>query len=161
MNRLPVRNFVADSTLGRLAKWLRLMGFDTALDDRTPAPHRLIRLGADNRLILTRSSRVYHQLVDSSVLLIESEQPQVQILQIICELHIRREEVRPFTRCAACNAALRILPKADAAGLVPEYILGHQQRFHQCPRCRRIYWSGSHRRRWSDMMDQWFNDGEV
>jgi len=161
MNLPQIRRFVTDSSLGRLAKWLRLMGFDTAFDAKAPDPYHLMASGADSRLVLTRSPSVYHQLVGCPALLIGSEHPRKQVRQIICELHIRREEVRPFTRCAACNAALRYLSKADAAGLVPDYVLQQQARFHQCPGCDRIYWPGSHYRRGLEMMHQWFEEGEI
>lgn len=161
MNLPQFRRFVADSTLGRLARWLRLMGFDTAFDAKPPDPHRLIIRGADGRLVLTRSPAVYQHMADCPALLVDSEVPRKQVRQIICELHIGREEARPFTRCVACNGALRLFSKVDAAGFVPDYVLQHQARFHQCLRCHRIYWPGSHYRRGLEMMDQWFEEGEI
>lgn len=160
MNLLRTRQFVADSTLGRLAKWLRLMGFDTAFDAKPPDPYRLMALGGDSRLVLTRSQGVFHQLPDDKALLIRSEQPQKQIRQMILQLHIGRQELRPFTRCATCNDVPDYLSKENAVGLVPDYVLGHQQQFYQCPGCRRIYWSGSHCQRWMKMVAQWYEDLE-
>lgn len=161
MNLPQIRRFVCDSTLGRLAKWLRLMGFDTQFDTKAPDPHRLMARVADGRLVLTRSPGVYQQIADCPALLIGSEHPREQVRQIICELNIRRDELRPFTRCAVCNAALRLLTKTDAAGLVADYVFRHQARFYQCRRCHRIYWPGSHYRRGLEMMDQWFGEREI
>lgn len=158
MNLLQTRCFIADSTLGRSAKWLRLMGFDTIYDASPPDAHRLMARRADSRLILTRSPGVYQHLAGKPALLISSEHPHEQIIQIIDELHIEWEEIRPFSRCAVCNAVLLWLAKAEAAGHVPDYVLQHQWRFHQCPRCHRIFWPGSHSRRWLDMMRMWFEN---
>lgn len=156
MNPYLTRCFVADSTLGRLAKWLRLLGFDTEYDTEPPDPYRLMALRSGSRLVLTRSPGVYDQLVDCPALLIRSEDPQKQIRQSIDDLKIRWGEIRPFSRCTVCNTVVRLLSRADAAGQVPDYVFQHHTRFHQCPRCSRIYWPGSHCRHWLDITQQWF-----
>ena len=158
MSLLQIRCFLADSTLGRSAKWLRLMGFDAIYDSTPPDAYRLMARGAGKRLILTRSPGVYNHLAGKPALLISSKHPQIQIHQIIDELQIGWAEIRPFSRCAVCNAVLLLLAKTDATGHVPDYVLQHQLRFHQCPRCHRIFWPGSHSRRWLDMMRVWFED---
>jgi uncharacterized protein with PIN domain len=126
--------------LGRLAKWLRLAGYD-AVYWRAGSDQALIQAArAEDRLIVTRD----HQLAGRrgvQALLIHSENWDAQIGEVRAALG---GDPQPFSRCPECNGALADLPHAAARDLVPLYVWHTQTQFRRCPDCGRIYWKGTH-----------------
>lgn len=138
--------FIADAMLGRLARWLRLLGHDTLYephwDDRAIA-----RIAArDQRTVLTRDHGLLARKIVRAGLLLESDNLGEQLRQVLREFHLPVTRERIFTRCTACNAPVAVAPKAAVAGQVPPYILRRHERFLSCPGCGRIYWGGTHQR---------------
>ncbi len=134
-----------DGMLGRLAKWLRLLGYDTAyfpdLDD-----HELVRLArAKGRVLLTRDRELAHRRGLNS-LLVESDDLEEQLRQVISELHLETD--RPFSRCPVCNTPLQEIEKPLVKSRVPPYVFRTKDHFRLCPKCDRIYWRGTH---WANM----------
>jgi uncharacterized protein with PIN domain len=135
---------IVDAMLGRLARWLRLMGYDAAYW-REGSDLALIRQArAEERLIVTRD----HQLAGRrgvSALLITSESLDEQIAEVREALESRVAVTpEPFTRCSECNGALRDLPHQKARDRVPPYVWHTQHLFRCCPDCGRVYWRGTH-----------------
>ncbi|RKY59240.1 MAG: hypothetical protein DRP94_04105 [Candidatus Latescibacterota bacterium] len=134
--------FVADDMLGRLAKWLRLLGYDVIY----PAPARdaqLLRLAqAEDRVLLTRDRGLAERCSGRKVL-VESGDPWEQLSQVVRELDLDVEKGF-LTRCALCNEPIESLPKEEVRDLVPPYVFGTHERFARCPKCGRVYWEGSH-----------------
>jgi uncharacterized protein len=131
--------------LGSLAKWLRILGYDTlfdpGLDDR-----QLARLAlAQDRVLLTRD-RALAQRRGVRTLLIKSEQLDDQILQVLADLHLEPDQ--SFSRCPVCNELLEAIDREAAQGRVPAYVVRTHERFKLCPGCGRVYWRGSH---WQQM----------
>jgi uncharacterized protein with PIN domain len=132
--------FIADAMLGRLARWLRLMGFDTLyfadISDR-----ELLRLAkAQERLILTRDTGILKRDIEGCVL-IESDDPFEQLEQVLSQLH---PEPPGRMRCANCNGTLAEVPSKDeVADSVPEYVYLNHSHFLRCTGCGNIYWEGS------------------
>ena len=142
------RRFAVDSMLGKLAKWLRILGFD-ARCERITSQVELDHLRRDGFTVVTRSRRWSTQ---GQVLLLEANDPSEQLHELITALGITREDLQPLTRCIRCNEPLRIIPRREALGAVPDYVYETQAEFHQCPGCNRIYWPGSHSKRMSDRL---------
>jgi uncharacterized protein with PIN domain len=140
--------FLADNMLGRLATWLRLLGYDTAYErDATDA--QLARIArAENRVLLTRDVELTRRRGVRSVL-IESEQAEEQVRQVFHVLNLTAREA--FSRCAECNSLLEQVSKDAVHGQVPPYVFHTQERFRRCPRCARIYWRGTH---WARIVGQ-------
>jgi uncharacterized protein with PIN domain len=137
--------FAADRMLGKLAKWLRLMGQDV-IYGRHLTGYGLIRAARqEDRLILTRDRRL-KQKQPPPALFIESDHYREQLRQVVeaCRLD---PMARPFSRCAQCNALLQPRDKAAVEALVPPYVFSTQERFSACPECRRIYWPATHHER--------------
>ncbi|RJQ77345.1 MAG: hypothetical protein C4519_13590 [Desulfobacteraceae bacterium] len=151
--------FVADSTLGKLAKNLRLAGFDTLLDKGVPSTRRLVCLAAGQRIVLTRSTKVKKELGAGHVVFIHANQPSVQMSQLIATVHLRREDLRPMSLCALCNRRLDCVNPDEVRGRVPDFVRQQHSRFKACPACKRIYWPGTHTDRWMRRMEMWFNSG--
>jgi len=135
----PPRLF-ADAMLGRLAKWLRLAGYDTAYWRDGSDEELMVAARAEGRLILTRD----HQLAGRRgvwALLVHAETLDAQIIEVRAALG---GAAQPCTRCPECNASLADLPYAAAADLVPPYVWRTQTQFRRCPDCGRVYWKGTH-----------------
>lgn len=148
--------FMADRTLGKLVKWLRLMGFDTIIE--SDSIDRVFQQSGElNRLVLTRTEHVWQRIPERNAIWIEANDPTQQIRQVISQLNIKYAALEPFTRCLSCNEPLKSVPRRQALGLVPDYIWDTQSQFNQCPGCRRIFWPGSHIRRSRERLEQFFN----
>jgi len=137
--------FAADRTLGRLAKWLRVMGQDAAYG-RHLSGYGLIRTARrEGRLILTRD-RTLAKRNPPEFLLIESDQFRAQLRQVI--LACRLDPLKnPFTRCVECNTLLEPMEKNSVQGRVPPYVFATQERFSFCRGCQRIYWPATHQQK--------------
>jgi len=133
--------FVVDGMLGRLAKWLRILGYDTKYspdwDDNELA--RIAR--AEGRVLLTRDVELSRRR-GLRFLLVESEDPEEQLVQVARAYVLRADH--PFSRCVVCNTLLEDVAKVEAWGQVPSFIFGTQDRFRLCPECNRFYWRGTH-----------------
>jgi uncharacterized protein with PIN domain len=138
--------FIADVMLGRLAKRLRLLGFDV-LYDRALDDNEILRLSlAQDRVILTRDLALSARPLASNHLLIKSEAVQEQAEQVLTAFHLKAL-VAPLSRCSVCNETLKSITKQDAHNLVPVHIYDNNSNFLSSPKCGRIYWKGTHVRR--------------
>ena len=134
--------FAADRMLGKLAKWLRIMGQDV-IYGRHLTGYGLIRAARqEHRLILTRDGRL-KQKQPPDFLFVESDHYREQLRQVVkaCGLD---PLARAFTRCAACNTTLEARAKEAVEKFVPPYVFSTQERFSACPRCNRVYWPATH-----------------
>ena len=141
-----IPRFAAEKTLGRLTKWLRLLGFDTRFEPEL-TDKKFIETLEKDRVLLTRTQRIQKQLASRRLIFVESDHLAQQLTQIFRELNLKASQTRPFSRCLRCNAPIEVVKKATSLGRVPDYIFETHDRFQKCPECDRIYWSGSHTRR--------------
>ncbi len=134
--------FAADRMLGRLARWLRVLGQDV-IYGRHLSGYGLIRAArAENRLILTRD-RGLKQKQPPKFIFIDSNDYREQLRQVIRECGLRAGDAL-FTRCLECNAVLQPKSKESVESLVPPYVFSTQEKFYWCPQCRRLYWPATH-----------------
>lgn len=142
-----VPRFLVDGTAGKLARWLRILGFDvmfvTACDPASVA--RLAR--QSGRVVLTRSGEVAARLGEASILL-GSEHLRGQLGQVVAA--VGPDACRPFTRCNVCNVELEKVEKNTVRGRVPEFVYDTQESFSSCPECGRYFWHGTH---WANMLE--------
>jgi uncharacterized protein with PIN domain len=147
-------SFVVDAMLGTLAKWLRILGYDTrfdpALDD-----YQLMRLSrAEGRLLLTRDRELArHRGIRA--LLVTSEDLDEQIRQVLTELDL--EPNTSFSRCPVCNEPLRPIDREAARQRVPAYVARTHETFRICPSCQRVYWRGTHWQQMAEKLGQFEN----
>ena len=135
--------FIADCMLGKLARWLRLLGFDVLYFSRASDAEILDAARKDGRIVLTRDTRMYARDTGPAVFQIHSERWEDQVIQVLDELDLRRA-VRPFSRCVPCNREVKPLASSDAMNLVPPFVLEISETFALCPSCGRVFWKGSH-----------------
>lgn len=135
--------FIADAMLGRLARWLRTLGCDTAFDAEISDAELARRGIEEERAILTRDRRFREQWRVPSVLVLESQAPLEQLVEVVRAFALDAES-RLFSRCSRCNAVLDAAPPGEVADRIPERVLLERSRFARCPSCKRVYWEGSH-----------------
>ena len=144
----PLREprFIADSHLGALARRLRLAGFDTRFDNGWP-DDELVRLSlVEGRTVLSRDRELLKRRDLTHGCFVHAQQPDAQWREVFERLDLHAG-ARPFTRCLACNAPLREVPKAEVEAELPPSVRERQQRFARCAGRARVYWEGSHWRR--------------
>jgi uncharacterized protein len=139
------RRFIADAMLGKLAKWLRILGYDVAYERKIDDDALIERAGVDGRMILTRDARLIRRRLRPRplFLFIEDDRPLEQLRQAVLQLGLSITKYR-FSRCIECNALLGAVEKDLIQRYVPEYVFRTQDRFSRCPQCLRIYWEGTH-----------------
>jgi len=135
---------LADGMLGRLAKWLRILGYDTAYDPQLDDDELARRARAEGRWLLTRDHELARRPGIQS-LLITSEQILPQLAQVRARLGPAQGSA--FSRCPVCNTPLTAVSPQDVRGRVPPFVWRSYRRFRRCPSCDKIYWPGSHWRR--------------
>lgn len=134
--------FAADVHLGKLARLLRMMGFDTAYDPSFTPPRLRNICREEDRVLLSRSSALA-QKDHTASLLINDEDPYVQLRQVLTRFDLKNE-VRPFSRCLICNGLLEKTEKENLLAALQENTARFFNDFWQCRECKRIYWKGSH-----------------
>jgi len=138
---------IADAMLGGLAKWLRILGLDTAYDPSLDDPEIVDRSVEEGRTILTRDRRLILRKRAWNHLFVCSEVVDEQVAQVVTELSIEPSPEDLFSRCLRCNVPLVEISPEEAAAQVPPYVARTQQHFRRCPRCGRIYWRATHAER--------------
>ena len=146
--------FIADVNVGRLARRLRMLGYDTlfingAEDDE------LIRIALrEGRILLTRDTGIMERRVvttgKAKAVLIESDDVKAQLRQVVKGLNLEPDSA-PFSRCMECNVPLIPRAREEVRDLVPPYVFKTQNQFMQCPDCKRIFWRGTH---WEKMLEE-------
>jgi uncharacterized protein len=147
--------FAVDNSLGRLAKHLRLMGFDAAYQEVPDAANFFQRMGA-GRIALTRIRHLCGRLPQKKWLYIRANDPEAQVVAVLAAFEIEPEDLRPFSRCIRCNEAVAPLEREAVRGRVPEHVWQTQSRYAGCATCGRIYWPGSHTQRYHEKLTYWF-----
>lgn len=144
MSGLGVMKFIADSMLGRLTKWLRIIGCDTIyypeIDDREFVSIAL----KENRFILTRDTLLVKRKNIKDYLLVEGDHFRDQLCFVVKQL-----KLDPFSeiliRCIRCNTFLEDVKKSDIKLVVPEYVFETEDLFKRCQTCKKVYWRATHR----------------
>ena len=128
--------------VGKLARWLRVLGFDVAYSNRFE-DDEIVRIAeAENRVILTRDTGLAARPSRAQCLFIESGNYQEQVQQVLQTFGLKEFDV--FSRCLECNAPLTNVDKEAVFEKVPPYVYLTQERFALCPSCHRVYWHGTH-----------------
>jgi hypothetical protein len=135
-------SFAVDRTLGKLSKWLRILGYDT-LYWRGGDWQFLVEKGR-GRIFLTRTTKLPHGGDFRKVILVREDNPELQLRSIIRELGLKIDEHRIFSRCLICNRQLQGIPRDEVEGRVPDFVFSNHSDFNVCPGCSRIYWKGTH-----------------
>jgi hypothetical protein len=135
--------FILTKELGRLAKWLRILGYDSKFYREDNLSTLVIIALREERLILTRNSRI-SRFPGPRIVKIHYDFVHKQIKQLMQQLKLEPRPKEMFTRCTICNIELREISKIRVKNKVPEYVYQTQKDFMLCPQCKRVYWQGTH-----------------
>lgn len=136
--------FIADEMLGRLSKWMRLLGFDTVYNTPTTDSRLVNQAFREQRIILTRDTGLVERKYIPKYVLVKSDNYIEQLEQIIKELNMKPDQDLFFSRCLLCNTEIESVSKDSVKSKVPRYVYMTQDNFLHCPNCDKIYWSGTH-----------------
>lgn len=144
---MELPSFLVDQNVGKLARWLRLLGYDAVFFTGENDNQMVKQALAENRIILTRDTAIQLRKVAVSgkldVITFNTENAEAQMRQLLIRSSLL-EHSRPFTRCLEDNTFLRSIDKPAVQKRVPVYTFNTQNEFMECPSCGRIYWRGSH-----------------
>jgi len=135
--------FILTRELGRLAKWLRILGYDTEYFSQGNLSSLIIQALRDSRVIITRNHRL-PQSPGIKAIFIKTEKIKEQLKESLKALMIPLDHALMFSRCIICNEQLVDIAKDKIKDKVPEYVFNTQEDFIRCPKCGRIYWQGTH-----------------
>lgn len=132
--------------LGTLAKWLRILGYDT-LYVKNMEDDEIARIAKEEeRILITRDKKLAPKYKKSIYL--ENNGLEKQLKKIFNELNLEVNESKILTRCIICNEKIKEIDKEMVKGKVPEHVYKTHDKFFICPKCKKIYWMGSH---WENM----------
>jgi uncharacterized protein with PIN domain len=136
--------FIADKTLGKLAKWLRILGYDTVYWRSDDLAGLLHRAHEEERALLTKDTKLYQEKGSLRALLIRDDNPFLQLQEVVRLFQLPLRQDMLFSRCLTCNTPLEDVTPEEVKGEVPDYIFHTHQEFSRCPSCRKVYWAGTH-----------------
>ena len=151
----PLRQtrFVLDTHLGRLAAYLRLLGFDTRYQNHCRDEDLACISRDERRILLTRDRGLLKRSAVTHGHLVRETSPRRQLAEVVERFDLHRS-IALFTRCLRCNTPLRRIDKESVAGRLPERTRQLHTEFLTCDTCRRIYWQGSHFERMRRMIGE-------
>ena len=148
--------FIVDHNVGKLARYLRMMGYDTLFYKGGDDSGLVATALAENRVILTRDRGIMERRLVTTgrlkAILLETERPDEQICQVMRALKLE-SRYRPFSLCLEDNQPLEERSREQVAGRVPPYVFKTQDYYMECPACRRIYWRGTHWQAMAKLLD--------
>ena len=144
---------VADVMVGRLARWLRILGFDVLYSNRYTDAEIVHIAAAEQRTVLTRDRGLAAQLGADAVIFVHDDDLDSQVAEVLQRL--RGSELRIYSRCPECNDPLRTVDRENVFDRVPPYVYLTQTAFAECRSCGRIYWRGTHAGRIEEKVHRW------
>lgn len=138
--------YIVDSMLGRLAVWLRILGYDaTFYQENNDGGNLLLTALKEQRIIITRDTHLLKKL-GQKMIFIKSDFIREQVKQLLTEYpnEFTVATARLFSRCTLCNSPVEPITKELVKGRVPPFVYETSHEFSQCPVCQKIYWRGTH-----------------
>ena len=138
--------FITDASLARLAKWLRLLGYDTAVFPNEAGRTMLRQADSESRIVLTRRRDMTERQFSGILFLITDVIVRKQLKAVIEKFSLKIDRQKMFGICMECNQKLHPVAREEVRDLVPPYVFENCDRYNQCPCCNKIYWMGTHPR---------------
>jgi uncharacterized protein with PIN domain len=146
--------FFCDDNLGKLAKWLRTLGYDTLFQLSIEDGELVSVALKENRIILSRDTKLSRFKIKGKYLLIQSETPLEQLKQVIDHFKLKIDKELLFSRCLVCNQVLQKLEKEKIKDKLYPYVRQTQENFVYCSVCDRIYWAATHVERMTQKLSE-------
>jgi len=144
----PLRNpkFIADVHLGRLARYLRMLGFDVLYKNNFD-DDEIVKISLDKkRTILTKNRRLLKRNDVTHSYWVRGDKIKEQVVEIINRFDLKKL-IKEFTRCTECNSILKSISKSEIINKLPPKVSDSQKSFSICPSCKKLYWKGTHHQR--------------
>jgi len=154
---LEALRFVLDGHLGKLARYMRLIGLDAEWRADAIGDDIAERAAREGRIVLTRDRGLLKRRVVSHGYWMRTTAPRQQLVEVLRRFG---PTLAPFTRCLRCNTELCEVPKSSVESKLEPRTREYYQRFHECPGCHRIYWAGSHWQRLTQLVERTKLDAE-
>lgn len=138
--------FIVDASLAGLAKWLRLLGYDTVIYPKQAGRPMMSRAQSEARILLTRRRDMMERQFSGQSILLPQTDVSGQLQFIVRKLNLNLTMENMYSRCLGCNERLHPRAKADVRDRVPEYVFQQCGQYNQCPTCGKIFWPGTHQR---------------
>ena len=138
-----MNKFIVTKELGKLARWLRILGFDTVYYTSDNMGSLIIEALRGDRVIVTRRRAKIDEL-DKRTVVITSSELKEQLRELRTKLNLHFDESKMFSRCVLCNSILFKTDKDSVKNEVPEYVFNTHNIFMKCNCCKKIYWEGTH-----------------
>jgi uncharacterized protein with PIN domain len=138
-----MQRFVADRMLGKLAKWLRVLGYDVVYLSKASEEEILEKL-QEGRTLITRNRRARTWLKKGQIFIVKDNDPKTQLREVVKGLRLPQLDTAIFSRCLNCNRPLEAVHREAVREEVPDYVYQMQEEFHRCRGCGKVYWHGSH-----------------
>jgi uncharacterized protein with PIN domain len=138
--------FVADGMLGKLSRWLRIMGHDVEYSNSMNDVELLTTAKAEGRILLTRDFGLYQHAVAKGVdaFYVAGQTEEERLAELAWRFSIKLQVDMSKSRCPKCNKSVKPVPKEKVAGAVEKSTFEHYSEFWECPKCGQIYWQGAH-----------------
>lgn len=146
-------SFVLDQHLGRLAAYLRMMGFDTLYRNDYHDDELATVSHAETRILLTRDTGLLKRSLVTYGYYVRETKPQRQLSEVIQRFDLS-DSVLPFRHCVKCNGLLEQVAKDTIVERLPNGTAQYYNDFHRCGSCDQIYWKGPHYQRMQQLMEQ-------
>lgn len=145
LRQAPLRDvrFVLDVHLGKLARWLRLVGFDAVYRNDFADSDIAALAAKDSRVVLTCDRGLLHRKEITHGYWVRAREPDAQIVEVLRRFQLERR-VRPFERCLACNGRIHPVATADVLEELEPKTRKFYHVFRRCEGCGKVYWQGSH-----------------
>lgn len=137
--------FIVDTMLGKLSRWLRILGYDTIYDPDLTIKQLAEESEKHNAIFLTRRKRLPENLIFRNLIFIPHDRFEDQIKFIVNKFGLSLKD-QIFTRCIICNSKVSQVSKEEVSSIVPERTYAGISTFFKCPQCKNIYWIGTHYR---------------
>jgi len=155
LRKKPLRKtkFILDVHLGKLAKYLRMLGFDTIYQNNYKDPEIVEKALSGHRIILTRDIGILKIKKVTHGYWIRSQKPKEQLIEVIEHFDLYKS-FTPFNRCIECNSKLRKVRKVTILHRLEPNTEKFFNSFFQCSNCRKIFWEGSHYERMTKFIEE-------
>ncbi|CAM2839822.1 Uncharacterized conserved protein [Legionella steigerwaltii] len=141
----PLRKmrFILDVHLGKLAKYLRLLGFDVIYENNLTDEAIIKCSKNEHRIVLTRDIGILKNKTITHGHWMHHTDPEQQVEEVLHQFQLKKQ-CHPFTRCLSCNGQLKNIEKDKVSADIPKLAQKYYETFMLCESCKKVYWEGSH-----------------
>jgi len=138
--------FIADGMLGKLTRWLRILGHNVKYSNKLDDPQLVMVAKKEGRILLTRDLGLYQQATAKGVdtFYLKGQTEEERLAELAKRFAIKLDVDMTVSRCPKCNARVKLIPKERVVSRIEKNTFNHYNEFWECPKCEQVYWQGAH-----------------